>query len=81
MHIPLVDLQAQYSTIKHEVMSAFLFDWIEPLHLECEDFANSIRTGAQPRANGQVGLAVVRVLAAVQEALERQEKQTLMVKV
>ena len=56
-------------------------DWIEPLHLECEDFANSIRTGAQPRANGQVGLAVVRVLAAVQEALERQEKQTSMVKV
>src|SRR5260221_1950024 len=38
-------------------------DWIEPLHLECEDFVNSIRTGAQPRASGEDGLAVVRVLA------------------
>ena len=47
-------------------------DWIEPLHLECEDFANSIRTGKQPRANGEVGLAVVKVLAAAQEALENQ---------
>jgi predicted dehydrogenase len=49
-------------------------DWIEPLRLECEDFINSIRTGAQPRANGEVGLAVVRVLAAAEEALNRQNK-------
>src|SRR5579884_3685328 len=49
-------------------------DWIEPLRLECEDFAEAIRTGSQPRASGEVGLAVVRVLAAVQEALERQER-------
>lgn len=47
-------------------------DWIEPLRLECEDFANSIRQGLQPRANGDVGLAVVKVLAAAQEALEKQ---------
>ena len=46
--------------------------WIEPLRLECEDFANAIRLGVQPRANGGVGLAVVKVLAAAQEALERQ---------
>src|SRR5260221_7232441 len=50
-------------------------DWIEPLHLECEDFANAIRTGTQPRANGEVGLAVVQVLAAVQQMLEKQERQ------
>ncbi len=48
-------------------------DWIEPLRLECEDFANSIRLGTQPRAHGGVGLEVVRVLAAAQEALEKQE--------
>src|SRR6266700_6029560 len=54
-------------------------DWIEPLHLECEDFATAIRTGAQPRAHGGVGLGVVRVLAAVQEALEVQEKRSLSV--
>lgn len=47
-------------------------DWIEPLRLECEDFANAIRSGTRPRAHGEVGLAVVRVLAIAQEALEKQ---------
>src|SRR5215469_7022191 len=50
-------------------------DWMEPLHLECEDFANAIRTGAQPRAHGGVGLRVVQVLEAAQEALERQARR------
>jgi predicted dehydrogenase len=50
-------------------------DWIEPLHLECEDFANAIRTGSKPRASGEAGLAVVKVLAAAQEELERQTRQ------
>jgi predicted dehydrogenase len=50
-------------------------EWIEPLHLECEDFANAIRTGAEPRAHGGVGLRVVQVLAAAQEALEQQARQ------
>src|SRR6266699_1292147 len=50
-------------------------DWIEPLRLECEDFAHAIRTGDQPRAHGHVGLEVVRVLADVQEVLEVQERQ------
>jgi predicted dehydrogenase len=54
-------------------------DWIEPLHLECADFANAIRTGAQPRAHGGVGLAVVEVLAAAQEALEQQARQNAVV--
>jgi len=53
-------------------------DWIEPLHLECEDFANAIRTGTKPRASGEVGLAVVKVLAAAQEALEQQTRQNAM---
>lgn len=48
-------------------------DWIEPLRLECEDFARAIRDGIQPRANGRVGLEVVRVLTAAQHALEQQE--------
>jgi predicted dehydrogenase len=47
-------------------------DWIEPLHLECEDFADAIRTGVQPRANGAVGVEVVRILAAAHESLEKQ---------
>lgn len=50
-------------------------DWIEPLRLECEDFTNAIRTGIQPRAHGEVGLEVVRVLAAAQDLLEKQGVQ------
>jgi len=64
---PVVSYRYGAITIPH-------IDWIEPLRLECEDFANAIRTGAQPRAHGGVGLAVVKVLAAAQEALESQEK-------
>src|SRR5256884_3221907 len=52
-------------------------EWIEPLHLECEDFARAIRTGSQPRAHAGVGLEVVRILAKAQEALAMQEKQTI----
>ncbi|TMC23402.1 MAG: Gfo/Idh/MocA family oxidoreductase [Chloroflexi bacterium] len=49
-------------------------DWIEPLRIECQDFVDSIRLGKKPRANGEVGLAVVRVLEAAQRELERQER-------
>ena len=49
-------------------------DWIEPLRLECEDFARAIRTGVLPRAHGRVGLEVVKILATAQEALERPTK-------
>jgi predicted dehydrogenase len=48
-------------------------DWIEPLRLECEDFVNAISTGSPPRADGYVGLEVVRVLAQAQEVLEQQK--------
>src|SRR6266568_4795060 len=63
---PVVSYRFGAVTIPH-------IDWVEPLRLECEDFANAIRTGEQPRANGRVGLEVVRVLAAAQEALEQQK--------
>ena len=65
---PVVSYRYGAITIPH-------IDWAEPLHLECEDFAHAIRTGAQPRAHGGVGLEVVKVLAAVQEVLENQERQ------
>jgi predicted dehydrogenase len=64
---PVVSYRYGEITIPH-------IDWIEPLHLECEDFAHSIRTGTKPRASGEVGLAVVKVLAAAQEALLRTEE-------
>ncbi|HYU74974.1 MAG TPA: Gfo/Idh/MocA family oxidoreductase [Ktedonobacteraceae bacterium] len=62
---PLVSYRFGEITIPH-------IDWIEPLRLECEDFANSIRLGTQPRAHGGIGQAVVEVLAAAQQALEKQ---------
>ena len=62
---PVVSYRYGAITIPH-------IDWIEPLRLECEDFVNSIHTGAQPRAHGGVGLEVVRVLAA---ALPVQQKE------
>ena len=65
---PVVSYRYGAITIPH-------IDWIEPLHLECEDFANAIRTGTPPRANGSVGLEVVRVLTQAQEALEKQESK------
>ncbi len=64
---PVVSYRYGAITIPH-------IDWIEPLRLECEDFANAIRLGIQPRAHGGVGLAVVKVLAAAQKVLEQQEQ-------
>lgn len=65
---PVVSYRNGEITIPH-------IDWIEPLRLECEDFANAIRTGTQPRAHGGVGLEVVRILAQAQEVLDLQERQ------
>jgi predicted dehydrogenase len=66
---PVVSYRYGAITIPH-------IDWIEPLRLECEDFANAIRTGSQPRAHGGVGLEVVRVLEMAQKALDQQELVT-----
>ncbi len=57
---PIISYRYGAITVPH-------IDWIEPLRLECEDFANSIRYGTQPCADGGAGLEVVRVLAAAQE--------------
>ena len=46
----------------------------EPLRLECEHFAASIREGTAPRSDGSSGLRVVRVLEALQRELERSRR-------
>jgi predicted dehydrogenase len=51
----------------------------EPLRLECEDFAQAIRNGSEPRANGHVGLEVVRILDTIQHTLQQQERVTVTV--
>ena len=42
----------------------------EPLLLEMEDFCAAIRTGDAPRSSGRLGVEVVRVIEAVDDALE-----------
>lgn len=71
---PVVSYRYGAVTIPH-------IDWTEPLRLECEDFAQAIRTGQPARANGEMGLEVVRVLAAIQEALVQQERQSVVVRI
>lgn len=59
---PIVSYRHGAITIPH-------IEWMEPLRLECEDFAHAIRTGEQPAANGQIGLEVVKILTAAQASL------------
>jgi predicted dehydrogenase len=67
---PVVSYRFGAITIPH-------IDWIEPLRLECEDFANAIRTDSQPRAHSGAGVEVVRVLEWAQETLMQQERASL----
>ena len=43
---------------------------VEPLSLELQDFARSIREGGTPRSSAQLGLDVVRTIEAVDASLE-----------
>lgn len=69
---PEVSYRYGATTIPH-------IDWIEPLHLECEDFAHAIRSGEQPRAHGNTGLEVVRVLEAAEKAMQGRISQSTLV--
>jgi len=41
----------------------------EPLRAECDHFLESVRANTQPRSDGNVGLAVVKVLEALERSL------------
>jgi predicted dehydrogenase len=47
----------------------------EPLRLECAHFVECLRTGATPRSDGESGLRVVRVLEAMQDALDASRRE------
>src|SRR6266513_699454 len=66
---PVVSYRYGAITIPH-------IDWVEPLRLECEDFAYAIRTHTKPRAHGEAGLEVVRILAAAQDVLDVQASKS-----
>ncbi len=70
---PVVSYRFGAITIPH-------IDWMEPMHLECEDFVNAIRTKEEPHSNGKFGLEVVRILAAAQEVQQAQEEQQALVR-
>jgi len=44
--------------------------FVEPLKVECEHFADSVRNKTTPRSSGQVGLRIVKVLEAAQQSLD-----------
>jgi predicted dehydrogenase len=46
----------------------------EPLRLECEHFLDCVRTGSEPIAGGQNGVAVVRVLEGLQSSLDESRR-------
>ena len=46
-------------------------DMREPLRLECQHFIDCIQQGTKPLSDGENGLAVLRVLDAAQQSLER----------
>jgi predicted dehydrogenase len=48
----------------------------EPLRIECRHFLDCLRNGIEPRTGGQSGLAVVRVLEALQQSLEASSRVT-----
>jgi len=48
----------------------------EPLRLECEHFVACLRDGAAPISDGESGLRVVRVLAALQERLDASRRES-----
>jgi len=47
-------------------------DMAEPLRIECQHFAECVRSGKRPLTDGASGLRVVRVLEAAQQSLERE---------
>jgi predicted dehydrogenase len=51
------------------------FDLRPPLDLECEHFLNCVRRNEKPLTDGKNGLAVVSVLAALEESIRRRGTQ------
>lgn len=58
----------QYSYRYGDIVTPMLKE-SEPLRAECAHFLECIRTGAEPRSSGEVGLRVTRILSAAQRSL------------
>ncbi len=49
-------------------------DLTEPLHLECQHFIHCLERRCQPLSDGKQGLEVVRILEAIQKAMEKKKE-------
>jgi predicted dehydrogenase len=67
------DTYGEYITRSGEATSPRIAN-AEPLRLECEHFVECVRDGKVPTSDARSGLRVVRVLEALQDALERSRR-------
>jgi predicted dehydrogenase len=67
------DTYGEYITRSGEATSPRIAN-AEPLRLECEHFVECVRDGEVPTSDARSGLRVVRVLEALQDALERSRR-------
>jgi predicted dehydrogenase len=58
-----------HASYHHGEEIIYPLNWREPLRVECEHFIECIRTGCQPRSNGEDGLRVLKVLESAQRSL------------
>ncbi len=66
---PAADTYGEYITRSGAVVSPAVPN-DEPLRLECRHFIDCLAQGSRPRTDGQAGLAVVRVLEALQASID-----------
>ena len=66
----------EYITRSGDIWSPRLSN-VEPLKTEVEHFVESVREGTPPRSDGESGLRVVRVLAALQRSLDATRREGL----
>ncbi len=68
---PVADSYGEFElAYRHGRIEIPHIQWREPLRLECEHFAHSVRTGTRSLSDGEHGLAVVAVLEAASRSLE-----------
>ena len=62
-------LEEFHLSYRHGPETVVPFEWQEPLRVECEAFANWIRTGQRACSDAWIGVKVVRVLEVAQKSL------------
>jgi predicted dehydrogenase len=58
-----------HASYRHGGETVYPLEWVEPLQIECQHFLDCIRTGAEPRSNGEDAIKVIKVLETAQRSL------------